>query len=109
MVSERNQPHPGGVAPRVDLASLQVTYRQLRQPAWLLRRLAHWLVPPRAWTIRPVDPGAANASWQAGRLLAYGRMWGRRSGARAPDRVTLHGPGADGSTCSATGPSTRST
>jgi hypothetical protein len=30
----------------VDLASLRVTYRHLRQPASLLRRLAHWLVPP---------------------------------------------------------------
>jgi hypothetical protein len=30
----------------VDLASLRVAYRHLRQPTSLLRRLARWLVPP---------------------------------------------------------------
>lgn len=37
MVSEGNRPHAAGV---------QVDHRRLRQPASLLRRLAHWLVPP---------------------------------------------------------------
>ena len=36
----------GDTIAEVDLATLQVTYRRLRQPASLLRRLAHWLVPP---------------------------------------------------------------
>jgi hypothetical protein len=35
----------GDTVAEVDLASLQATYRRRRQPASLLRRLAHWLVP----------------------------------------------------------------
>jgi hypothetical protein len=56
-----------------------------------------------------VDPAAANASWQAGRLLAYGRRWDGEAEHERGVGVTVHGPGADGSTCSAPGPSTRPT
>jgi hypothetical protein len=135
----------GPMVAEVDLASLQVTYRRLRQPSSLLRRLAHWLVPPaeakqvagtwrsacwlggwtlavwggdssvtgdtpetqrmdqkpsglklvdtRAWTVRPLDPAAPDASWQAGRLLAYGRTWDDEAGHERGTGVTVHGPG----------------
>jgi hypothetical protein len=135
----------GTTVAEVDLASLRVTYRQLRPPASLLRRLAHWLVPSaeakqvagtwrsacwlgggtlavwggdsavtgdtpetqrmgqhpsglklvdtRTWTIRPLDPAAPNASWQAGRLLAYGRMWDGEAEHERGVGVTVHGPG----------------
>jgi len=134
----------GPTVAEVDLDSLQVTYRQLRQPVPLLRRLAHWLVPPaeaklaagswrsacwlgggtlavwgtdarvsgdtpetlrsrelpsgvklidtRAWTVRPLDPAATQASWQAGRLLAYGGLWGDDARRRGVG-VTVYGPG----------------
>jgi hypothetical protein len=135
----------GPTVAEVDLAGLQVTYRRLRQPSSLLRRLAHWLVPPaeakqvagtwrsacwlgggtlavwggdssvtgdtpetqrmdqepsglklvdtRAWTVRPLDPAAPNASWQAGRLLAYGRTWDDEAEHERGTGLTVHGPG----------------
>jgi hypothetical protein len=55
----------------VDLASLQVTSRHLRQPASLLRRLAHWLVPPAE---AKLDAGTRrSACWLGGGILA---VWG---------------------------------
>jgi hypothetical protein len=51
------------------------------------------LVDTRTWTIRPLDPAAANASWQAARLLAYGRMWDGEAERERGIGVTLHGPG----------------
>ena len=135
----------GPTVAEVDLDSLQVAYRQLRQPVPLLRRLAHWLVPPaeaklaagsgraacwlgggtlavwgtdatvsgdtpetlrsrqlpsgvklidtRAWTIRPLDPAANQASWQAGRLLAYGGTWDAEAQRQRGVGLTLYGPG----------------
>jgi hypothetical protein len=61
----------GAPVAEVDLASLQVTYRHLRQPASLLRRLAHWLVPPAEAKL-----GAGTwraACWLGGGILA---VWG---------------------------------
>jgi hypothetical protein len=135
----------GATVAEVDLGSLRVTYRRLRQPASLLRRLAHWLVPPaeakqvagtwrsacwlghdtlavsggdnnitgdtpatqrmdqrpngvklidtRTWTVRPLDPAATIASWQAGRLLAYGGTWDDEAQTQRGVGVTLYGPG----------------
>jgi hypothetical protein len=133
----------GATVAEVDLASLRVSYRQLRQPASLLRRLAHWLVPPaeakqvagswrsacwlgdgslavsgadasmttvatqrmdtrtnglklvdtRSWTVRPLDPVAGSASWQAGRLLAFGASWDRAAQRPRGTGLTVHGPG----------------
>jgi hypothetical protein len=90
----------GPTIAEVDLASLRVTYRQLRQPASLLRRLAHWLVPPAqakqvvgTWTVRPLDPAAPLASWQAGRLLAYGGSWDDEAQRERGVGLTLYGPG----------------
>jgi hypothetical protein len=128
-----------------DLATLRVTYRRLRQPVSLLRRLAHWLVPPaeaklsagtwrvacwlgggtlavwgaetsvhgdtpaeqrvdrrlsglklldtRSWTVRTLDPAAEAASWQAGRLLAYGGAWDHEAQRERGVGLTLYGPG----------------
>jgi hypothetical protein len=55
----------------VDLASLRVTYHRLRQPTSLLRRLAHWLVPPAE---AKLNAGA----WRAACWLGDGRLavWG---------------------------------
>jgi hypothetical protein len=55
----------------VDLASLQATYRQLRQPASLLRRLAHWLVPP-------AEAKIAAGSWRSACWIGGGTLavWG---------------------------------
>lgn len=58
----------------VDLASLQVTYRQLRQPASLLRRLAHWLVPPAE--AKQVAGTRRSACWLGDGTLA---VWGTDS------------------------------
>jgi hypothetical protein len=129
----------------VDLGSLRVTDRRLRQPVSLLRRLAHWLVPPaeaklsagtyraacwlgdgrlavwggesrvagdapaelrqehlpsglklvdtRTWTVRPVDPAAAAARWEAGRLLTFGGAWDAEAQRERGVGVTVHGPG----------------
>jgi hypothetical protein len=135
----------GAMVAEVDLASLRVAYRHLRQPTSLLRRLAHWLVPPaeaklvsgtrraacwlgqgslavwgtdmsvtgttpaeqrvdqrpsglklvdtRSWTVRPLDPAATAASWQAGRLLAFGETWDFQAERARGMGVTLYGPG----------------
>ena len=135
----------GAPVAEVELASLRVTYRHLRQPASLLRRLAHWLVPPaeaklsagtwraacwlgdgilavwgaetsvagdipaeqradgrlaglklidtRRWTVRTLDKAAADASWQAGRLLAYGGTWDDQAERTHGAGLTLYGPG----------------
>jgi hypothetical protein len=135
----------GAPVAEVELAGLRVTYRHLRQPASLLRRLAHWLVPPaeaklgagtwraacwlgggilavwgaetsvagdtpaeqrvdrrlaglklidtRSWTVRTLDPAAAEASWQAGRLLAYGGTWDDQAQRTRGVGLTLYGPG----------------
>ena len=64
---------PAGVA-EVDLASLQATYRQLRQPASLLRRLAHWLVPPAE--AKQVAGTRRSACWLGDGTLA---VWGTDS------------------------------
>jgi hypothetical protein len=129
----------------VDLASLRVTYRRPRQPVSLLRRLAHWLVPPaeaklvagtwraacwlgdgtlavwgaetgvvgdtpaerrvdrrltglelldtRSWTVRTLGPAADMASWQAGRLLAYGWAWDHQAQRGLGVGLTVYGPG----------------
>jgi hypothetical protein len=135
----------GAPVAEVDLASLRVTYRHLRQPASLLRRLAHWLVPPaeaklaagtwragcwlgggtlavwgaetsvvgdtpaeqrvdrrlaglklidtRSWTVRTLDLATEEASWQAGRLLAYGGTWDHHAQRTRGVGLTLYGPG----------------
>jgi hypothetical protein len=135
----------GPTVAEVDLASLRVAYHRLRQPGSLLRRLAHWAVPPaeakqvagtwraacwlgggtlavwgtdtaitgttlaeqrmdqrpsglklidtRTWTVRPVDPAAAAASWQAGRLLAFGATWDGPAQRERGGGLTLYGPG----------------
>ena len=58
----------------VDLASLRATYRQLRQPASLLRRLAHWLVPPAE--AKQVAGTRRSACWLGDGTLA---VWGTDS------------------------------
>jgi hypothetical protein len=135
----------GTTVTEVDLDSLQVTTRRLRQPVSLLRRLAHWLVPPAqaklnagtwrdacwlgegllavwgsetrvhglapgspppeerasglklvdtwTWTVRPLDPAAAAASWQEGRLLAFGATWDYEADDWAGVGLTVYGPG----------------
>ena len=135
----------GATVAEVDLASLQVTYRHLRQPVSLLRRLARWLVPPaeaklsagtwrsacwlgdgslaimgtdtsvtgkvpaerrmvvrasglklldtRSWTVRPLDPAATAARWEAGRLLAFGTVWDPGSERERGVGLTVYGPG----------------
>jgi hypothetical protein len=129
----------------VDLDSLQVTYRGLRQPVSLLRRLAHWLVPPaeakliagtwraacwlgdgrmavwgsesrvvgeevaelrseqrpsglklidtRTWTVRTLHPTATDATWQGGRLLAFGGTWDHETEREAGVGLTVYTPG----------------
>jgi hypothetical protein len=135
---------PDAPIAEVDLASLQVTDRQPRQPASLLRRLAHWLVPPaeassapghpggpagsgmggwrcwaarpggrrrspelrqerrsiglklvdvRAWTVRPLDPAATAARWEAGRLVTFGGAWDAEAQRERGVGLTVHGPG----------------
>ena len=77
----------------VDLASLQVAYHQLRQPASLLRRLAHWLVPPAeakqvvgSW--RQAPAGWARAAGRVRRRQQGRRRHGRRAaGGAAPERA----------------------
>ena len=135
----------GATVAEVDLASLRVTDRRLRPPVSLLRRLAHWLVPPaeaklsagtwraacwlgdgrlavwgsesrvlgdtpaelrqeqrpsglklvdtRSWTVRALDPAATQASWRAGRLLAYGGTWDHEAQHARGVGLTLYGPG----------------
>jgi hypothetical protein len=72
-----------GVA-EVDLASLRVTYRRLRQPTSLLRRLAHWLVPPAEAKLNA-------GTWRAACWLGDGRLavWGSESRVlgQAPDEL----------------------
>jgi len=58
----------------VDLASLRVTYRHLRQPASLLRRMAHWLVPPAQ--AKQVAGAWRSACWLGEGTLA---VWGASS------------------------------
>jgi hypothetical protein len=144
----------GATVAEVDLDSLQVTYRRLRQPASLLRRLAHWLVPPaeaklnagtwraacwlgdgrmavwgsgsrvvgdvpaeqrseqrpsglklidtRTWTVRPLHPAATDATWQEGRLLAFGSIWDHETEREAGVGLNLYTPGTGGhASCSA--------
>ena len=52
----------------VDLASLEVAYHQLRQPAPRCWRLAHWLVPPAE--AKQVVGSWRGACWLGGGLLA---------------------------------------
>jgi hypothetical protein len=61
----------GSTVAEVDLAGLGVTYRHLRQPASLLRRLAHWLVPP-------AEAKLAAGTWRAACWLGGGSLavWG---------------------------------
>jgi hypothetical protein len=61
----------GATVAEVDLASLRVTYRHLRQPGSLLRRLAHWLVP--AAEAKLVTGTWRGACWLGGGALA---VWG---------------------------------
>jgi hypothetical protein len=61
----------GATVAEVDLAGLRVTYRHLRQPRSLLRRLAHWLVPPAE---AKLSAGTwRGACWLGGGTLA---VWG---------------------------------
>jgi len=64
----------GATVAEVDLASLRVAYRRLRQPASLLRRLAHWLVPPAEAKLNA-------GTWRAACWLGNGRLavWGGES------------------------------
>jgi hypothetical protein len=61
----------GATMAEVDLGSLRVTYRRLRQPASLLRRLAHWLVPP-------AEAKLAAGTWRSACWLGGGTLavWG---------------------------------
>jgi hypothetical protein len=61
----------GSTVAEVDLAGLGVTYRHLRQPGSLLRRLAHWLVPP-------AEAKLAAGTWRAACWLGGGSLavWG---------------------------------
>jgi hypothetical protein len=135
----------GATVAEVDLDSLRVTYRGLRQPVSLLRRLAHWLVPPaeaklnagtwraacwlgdgrmavwgsesrllgdvpaeqrseqrpsglklidtQTWTVRTLHPTATGASWQGGRLLAFGGTWDHETQRELGVGLTLYAPG----------------
>jgi hypothetical protein len=135
----------GATVAEVDLDSLQVTYRRLRQPASLLRRLAHWLVPPaeaklnvgtwraacwlgdgrmavwgsesrvvgdvpaeqrseqrpsglklidtRTWTVGTLHPAATDATWQEGRLLAFGGTWDHETEREVGVGLTVYTPG----------------
>jgi hypothetical protein len=68
----------------VDLASLQVAYHGLRQPAPLLQRLAHWLVPRAEAKL-----GAGTwrqACWLGGDSLAVWGMTTWVSGARPAEQ-----------------------
>ena len=58
----------GASIAEVDLDSLRVTYRRLRQPVSLLRRLAHWLVPPAE--AKQVAGSWRGACWLGDGLLA---------------------------------------
>ena len=61
----------GPTVAEVDLAGLHVTYHRLRQPVSLLRRLAHWLVPP-------AQAKLAAGTWRAACWLGNGSLavWG---------------------------------
>ena len=61
----------GATVAEVDLAGLRVTYRHLRQPRSLLRRLAHWLVPP-------AEAKLAAGTWRGACWLGGGALavWG---------------------------------
>jgi hypothetical protein len=61
----------GPTVAEVDLGSLKVSYHQLRQPVPLLRRLAHWLVPP-------AEAKLVAGSWRAACWLGGGTLavWG---------------------------------
>jgi hypothetical protein len=61
----------GATVAEVDLAGLSVTYRHLRQPESLLRRLAHWLVPPAEAKLAAGT--SRGACWLGGDSLA---VWG---------------------------------
>ena len=67
------------------------------------RRLAGLkLIDTRSWTVRTLDPAAAEASWQAGRLLAYGGTGDDQAERTRGAGLTLYGPGAGRrGTCSA--------
>jgi hypothetical protein len=70
----------------VDLASLRVTYRRLRQPASLLRRLAHWLVPPAE---AKLNAGTwRSACWLGDGSLAVGGTRPTSSATRRPSNVS---------------------
>jgi hypothetical protein len=61
----------GATVAEVDLAGLDVTYHSLRQPRSLLRRLAHWLVPP-------AEAKLAAGTWRSACWLGGGTLavWG---------------------------------
>ena len=61
----------GATVAEVDLAGLRVSYRHLRQPGSLLRRLAHWLVPP-------AEAKLSAGTWRAACWLGGGSLavWG---------------------------------
>jgi len=129
------------VLAEVDLASLGVSYPELRTSASVLSRLFQWLEPTayakgangpirtalwlgsnllavtgsdeelvrgrssiraaglslvdtRAWTVRTIDPGAAEVRVAGDTLLTTGSSW--ESGAREPDAIGLIGYGMDG-------------
>jgi hypothetical protein len=51
------------------------------------------LIDTRGWTVRTLDPAAAEASWKAGRLLAYGGTWDDQAQRTRGAGLTLYGPG----------------
>jgi hypothetical protein len=65
----------GATMAEVDLAGLDVTYHNLRQPRSLLRRLAHWLVPP-------AEAKLAAGTWRSACWLGGGTLAGWGTDAR---------------------------
>jgi hypothetical protein len=61
----------GSTVAEIDLAGLRVTYRHLRPPGSLLRRLAHWLVSP-------AEAKLAAGTWRGACWLGGGTLavWG---------------------------------
>jgi hypothetical protein len=51
------------------------------------------LLDTRSWTVRPLDPAATAARWEAGRLLAFGAVWDPGSERERGVGLTVYGPG----------------
>jgi hypothetical protein len=50
------------------------------------------LVDARSWTVRTLDPAATQASWQAGKLLAFGGTWDDEAQRERGAGLTIYGP-----------------